>query len=281
MTMSFLCIPLSVSLTLGGIPDGLAREPVRPMNDPVQRTMTTMRLIGTQIEDLHRNTGILPAADGELRTVRVVLSMGPVATESHAEYSDGWGRPVRYRANAQSYELISYGGDGRPDRDYASQRLFPGRFSEILEATTASADLVLVDGRFTQRPFGSRTAAFETINGINRLFMASASFAVDNNRYPGSTTGFVPVSELAADLVPVYMQDLPTHDGWGRPLLYFASASSFVLASFGVDGQPDRTYYPDLACGMPLNEEGPSRTEGGDVMQFCGRFAFWPKGTEP
>lgn len=281
MMMRFSCVPVSLSLALFWIPDGSAREAIRPVDDRVQRTMTTMRLIGTQIEDIHRNTGALPAADGELRPVGVVLGSDPEAAARRAAYSDGWGRPFRYRANAQTYQVISYGSDGRPDRSHSNQRLLPGRFAEVLDASTVSADLVLVDGRFTQRPFGSRTAEFETINAINRLFMAAASFAVDNNRYPGSTTGFVPVSELAADLVPVYMQDFPTHDGWGRPLQYFAGASSFVLASFGADGQPDRTYYPDLVCGMPLYEEGPSRTDGGDVMQFCGRFAYWPKGTEP
>ena len=120
-----------------------------------------------------------------------------------------------------------------------------------------------------------------TINSMNAIFSAAASFAVDYNHYPGSGSSLSPVTDLTSDLVPIYISDLPAQDGWGRPLLYSNVHGSLWLISFGEDGQPDHEYYPELTCGVWYSSEGPSITEGGDVIQACGVFRFWPRGTEP
>jgi hypothetical protein len=120
-----------------------------------------------------------------------------------------------------------------------------------------------------------------TINSINAIYQAAASYAVDYNRYPGSASAFSPVTELIPELVPIYIPDLPTVDGWGRPLLYSNIRGMLHLVSFGEDGQPDRQYYPDTACGIDYPGDGPSSKEGGDTVQACGIITNWPRGTEP
>ena len=174
----------------------------------------------------------------------------------------------------------SYGADGSADLNYDNQILYAGRYQPIVDAPDPRNDLVLIDGRFVRRPFGSRNPEFETINAINAIFIASGSFAVDNNRYPGNAPEFRPVSELAAELEPNYIPELPLNDGWGRPLLYSSLPGAFVLASYGENGIPEVAYYTDLPCN--LLSFGELRIEdGADIVQTCGVFVNWPRGTEP
>jgi hypothetical protein len=242
--------------------------------------MTRMRIFSTVLADYQRVAGTYPLADGRLHPLRDAL--GPGLHDAVPDQAvDAWGHLIWYRANGQLHQLISYGADGRRDKDHAGEPLYSSRSQPIVDAPEPTNDLVLIGGRFVRRPFGGRDREFRTINAINAIFNASAEFAVDNNRYPGSASDFTPVSELSADLVPHYIQDLPTQDGWGRPILYTNMPSTFLLASFGEDGKPDHTYYPDLVCGLELADEGPSSEEGGDILQACGWFAHWPRGTEP
>jgi hypothetical protein len=239
-----------------------------------------MRVASTLLVDERRNAGIYPLADSRLHSLRDGL--GPRFGEpSPNELRDAWGHPIWYRSNGEVHQLISYGADGQSDENYPAQRLNSGRFQVIVDAADPSNDLVLKEGRFVRRPFGMRAREFRTINSINAIFIASASFAVDNNRYPGNATVLTPVSTLATDLVPIYIQELPELDGWGRPILYSNNGAIFLLASFGEDGIQDQIHYPDLLCGLELFYERTSHEVGGDVVQACGRFAHWPRGTEP
>lgn len=43
------------------------------------------------------------------------------------------------------------------------------------------------------------------------------------------------LGELAAN---GYMEEVPTNDGWGNPLVYSAEAATFTLISYGSDGDP-------------------------------------------
>jgi hypothetical protein len=259
---------------------GASAKPVSSAQaDPVALTMTTMRILSTVLVDDQRRDGDFPFADGKLHRVQDALdpqSGTPIAKLTR----DGWNHPMWYRAGHGVHELISFGADGRADQDYENQNLYSGRYQPILDAPDPRNDLVLVDGRFVRRPFGSRTSECGTINAMNVIYTAAASFAVDNNRYPGNAADFRPVSELTSDLVPTYIEELPLNDGWGRPLLYATQPGNFVLASYGANGVPEVAYYIDLPCNLLMF--GPTTIEdGGDVVQACGIFVNWPRGTEP
>jgi type II secretion system (T2SS) protein G len=274
--LAILLIPIAlVSISGRGQQDSSLEKA-----DPVQETMTKMRLFSTLLEEHRREDGTYPMADEKLHSLREVLAQD-LTGRDRLDAFDAWNHPIWYRANHDFQELISYGSDGTPDQDYEASRLTSGRFARILDARDPSSDLVAFDGRFTRRPFGSRTREFVTINAINAIYTAAASYAVDNNRYPGTSAGLSNVTELLSELVPVYLSDPPLVDGWGRPLLYSNNGSAFLLVSFGEDGSPDHTYYSDLPCGLELFEEGTGPAEGGDAVQVCGRFADWPRGTEP
>jgi hypothetical protein len=251
-----------------------------PKKDFVVLAMREMRVVSSLLEDQRRVQGTYPAADGEFHPLREVLTPG-VGGRAPLTVNDVWGHPIWYRANSDTHQLISYGPDGIPDEDYAQQRLHSGRYAPIVEPPVPTGDLVLIGGRFVRRPFSGRFREMATINAINAIFIAAASFAVDYNHYPGSTSSFSPVTELIPELVPVYLAELPTLDGWGRPLLYSNVHGSLWLVSLGEDGQPDHQYYPELTCGLQLFGEGPSGDDGGDAVQACGEFRYWPRGSEP
>jgi hypothetical protein len=255
-------------------------QPSSARVDPVAQTMTKMRVASTLLVDERRKSGTYPLADGMLHPLRDVFASSPAAAGPN-EAIDAWGHTIWYRANQEVHQLISYGADGQADEDYAAVRLYSGRFQMVVDAPDPRNDLVMKDGRFVRRPFGSRAREFATINSINDIFIASSSFAVDNNLYPGNVTALTSVSALAADLVPIYIHDLPTQDGWGRPILFSNNGATFMLVSFGEDGIQDQVYYTDLACAVELFDEGISSEQGGDVVQACGRFTHWPRGTEP
>jgi hypothetical protein len=249
-------------------------------DDPVAQTMTTMRVLSTLLVDQQRRNGGFPLADGKLHRVQDALGPEP-GVRAAKPFRDGWGDPLWYRAIGAAHQLISYGADGSPDQSYEILNLYLGRFRPVVDAPDPRNDLVLIDGRFVRRPFGSRSREFETINAINAIFLASASFAVDNNRYPGNAAEFRPVAELAAELAPIYIPELPLNDGWGRPLLYASRPGAFVLASYGENGVPEVAYYTDLQCNLQAFGGEVSIDEGGDIVQVCGVFANWPRGTEP
>jgi hypothetical protein len=247
--------------------------------DPVSETMVRMRLAATVVESWHLEHGAYPFADEKLRPLPAVvrsLTHSSLRTIEH----DAWGSPLLYRANERAYEIISLGTDRRLSEDHSTRPLHNRSVAPIEDTTVEEDDLIFADGRFVQRPFGDRRPAFVTINAMNAIFGAAAAFAIDNNRYPGDGYQFAPVAELASALVPVYLQDMPTDDGWGRPLLYTRYGGAFILASFGSDGVQDRTYYPDLPCGLLRFDESVSAASGADLIQVCGRWLFRPSGTE-
>ena len=250
-----------------------------PKEDPAALTMREMRIVSAILEDQRRMLGTYPAADGEFHRLLDVLEPD-AAGRGGLRVKDVWGHPVWYRANDHTHQLISYGSDGIPDQDYARQGLYVARHLTVVESHPPRGDLVLMGGRFIRRPFVGRGREMATINSINAIFIAAASYAVDYNHYPGSAASFSPVTELIPELVPVYIAELPTLDGWGRPLLYANVRGSLWLIGLGEDGQPDHEYYPDLTCGLGYFGSYPPVEKGGDVVQGCGAFTIWPQGTE-
>jgi len=215
-----------------------------------------------------------------MRLVADVLA-GDGLGAGRSAWLDGWGRPLRVRAVRGVHQVISFGADGAADTDYDAALLYAARWWRITDASEPGADLVLVDGRFVKRPFGDRRREFETVNAMNAIYVAAASYAVDANHYPGETSGLQPVAALEAELVPVYIRDLPRVDGWGRALLYSSSGQRFQLVSYGTDGAPDIFWYDQMTCDRGWVDPGPSPVDGGDIIQMCGEFAYWSRGLEP
>ena len=272
----FQCLALLVTAFLTA-PFAVEYPESPPKDDLSALAMREMRVISAVLEDQRRMLGTYPAADGEIHRLRDVLEPD-AAGRGGLRVKDVWGHPIWYRANDHTHQLISYGSDGKPDEDYVGHGLYNARYLSVVESHPPTGDLILMGGRFIRRPFAGRGREMATINSINAIFTAAASYAVDYNHYPGSAVSFSPVSELIAELVPIYIAELPTLDGWGRPLLYANVRGSLWLISLGEDGQPDREYYPDLTCVFDYFGQGP---EGGDVVQGCGVFTVWPRGTEP
>jgi len=255
-----------------------AQAPIK--KDPAALVMREMRVASAVLDDQRRIQGSYPVADGEFHPLRAVLTPGSVG-RAPLSVNDIWGHPIWYRANSVTYQLISYGSDGMADEDYAKQGLYSGKYAPVVESPVPAGDLVLIGGRFVRRPFAGRDREMATINSINAIYFASVIYAVDYNRYPGSTSSFSPVTELIQELVPIYISDLPTLDGWGRPLLYSNIRGALWLVSFGENGQPDHRYSHDTPCGLEQFGGGPPVKEGDDVIQTCGVFDHWPRGTEP
>lgn len=251
-------------------------------SDPVAESMFAMRQVASALDAYRAYSAALPLADGSVRPLSSVVRLLPRTAQHTLPELDGWRRPTQYRALRLNYELISFGADGRPERDYGQESMpYGSRFLEIVEAADPANDLVLIDARFVRRPFGGRGREFQTINAINKIFMASASFAVDNNRYPGDSSTWFPITALRGDLVPTYIADLPETDGWGRPIVYANVDGRIAFASFGSDGSPDTGYAFDLPCGVAALDGQPSPSPGADVVQICGDLIVWPAGTEP
>jgi hypothetical protein len=275
-----LLMALTLSISLVAFMSG-ATTPSLPANDRVSTSMSNMRLVAFTLDAFRREHGAVPFADGQLRPFTEVLAVLEPAVAVRSAALDGWGRPILFRANADNYQLISFGSDGQPERDYANEPLYSWRHQPIIEASREGADLVLVDGRFVQRPFGDRKAAFLTVNAMNSIFVACESYAVDNNQYPSSGPGLVPVTALTPHLVPIYLASLPDADGWGRPMLASSDDRSITLVSFGSDGILDMPSGLGGACGLEGYGGGPSAAAGADIIQACGHFTHWVAGTEP
>ncbi len=278
---AFLAVFITLCMFgLGAVGENRARSPIA-ITDPISDTMTTMRLAGAFLDDIARQAGTYPSADGKLRRLGEVVRGRPLLGGAAVAVVDAWKRPLLYQATSRNYRLISLGADGLAESDVAARPIVSAQLAEIVDANEAHDDLVMVTGRFIMRPFGESKAAFTTINAMTRVAIAMMEYSIDNNRYPDAPTGFTPLSGVAAELVPVYLAELPTLDGWGQPLLYFTNGTTFGLASYGADHALDRTYYPDLAGGIPWNDEGPSASSGADVVFANGQFVHWPTKVEP
>jgi len=187
------------------------------LEENVTETMLTMRTAGAVLEAYRQEYGLYPTADGQLRPLKEAFRAEPPRYRKIINDKDAWGQSLFYRANSRSYVLISFGADRVAEQDYEGDTSIPGRTVQIIDAVEPIQDLVMADGRFVQRPFGDTGPAFVTINEMNRIFIAAASFAIDNNRYPGDASAFVPVAEIASDLIPTYASDIPSNDGSSCP----------------------------------------------------------------
>jgi hypothetical protein len=112
-----------------------------------------------------------------------------------------------------------------------------------------------------------------TMADIQTIGTACEAFAVDTNRYPGPTEGWVPVETITGDLSPVYIRLLPVFDGWENPILFRSDGQSYGILSTGKDGVADREW--------TLAEEAtPTMDLAADILYVNGQFLIYPEGVE-
>lgn len=112
-----------------------------------------------------------------------------------------------------------------------------------------------------------------TMADIRSAGTAFESYAIDNNRYPGPTDGWVRAEEVRSFVEPVYIRTLPELDGWGHPLLFLSDGESYVIVSPGKDGIVDR----DWSDGIDF---GASTSFNADIVMANGQFIAWPEGPQ-
>lgn len=81
-----------------------------------------------------------------------------------------------------------------------------------------------------------------TVGMMYQIAAATDAYAADHKEYPSAST----IEDLAGLLVPEYIVELPTVDGWGWPFEYHKVDHGFVVRSPGSDGrfeQSDPTAY--------------------------------------
>ncbi len=107
----------------------------------LKRTVADIRGISTTVEAYRARVGSCPVANS---IEELIETLGKHPMPQH----DGWGREFVVTSAQDSYQIVSYGQCSEPDvtsgGDYARQKT--SRFS---------ADIVMRDGEFIQRPVGS------------------------------------------------------------------------------------------------------------------------------
>jgi type II secretory pathway pseudopilin PulG len=117
-----------------------------------------------------------------------------------------------------------------------------------------------------------------TMADLRTAALAIEAHAVDHNRYPGPTDGWVEIASIHDSLVPDYLRMGLAVDGWEHAILYRSDGSTYVLVSPGRDGalSQDWSDYLDPDAGGDA-----IRTSDfdDDIVYANGRFVVHPDGT--
>ncbi len=100
---------------------------------------------------------------------------------------------------------------------------------------------------------------------------SAAGRAIEPAPEPVDVESYQPVTNLGSMLVPTYIKSLPSEDGWGNGLVTLVSANgrSYVIASYGADGEAD--------AGLPV---GVTHSFDNDIVFVDGRFVKYPEGVQ-
>lgn len=103
-----------------------------------------------------------------------------------------------------------------------------------------------------------------TMADMRAIATAIEAYSVDTTAYPTATS----TATLAASIEPVYINTLPTLDGWNR--------------SYNIDSTPVRyTIWSGGSDGSSLNYVGgPTSSFTDSIVYSNGRFAQWPEGQQ-
>jgi hypothetical protein len=117
-----------------------------------------------------------------------------------------------------------------------------------------------------------------TMADLRTMAVAIEAHAVDHNRYPGPTDGWVGVSTVHDSLVPAYLRMGLAVDGWEHVILYRSDGSTYALVSPGRDGELSQDWSGYLD---PERDIEAIRTNDfdDDIVYANGRFMVYPEGT--
>jgi hypothetical protein len=118
------------------------------------RTMGDLQTLSTGIEAWAMDNKKYPLANATLRDAGDLLPFVKPIYLKEPPLKDGWGNGFHVWSDGDDYVLISYGADGKPDRDYTQIKTFkdvpvPG------DLTAEKNDIILGDGQFRSWPEGS------------------------------------------------------------------------------------------------------------------------------
>jgi type II secretory pathway pseudopilin PulG len=109
----------------------------------------------------------------------------------------------------------------------------------------------------------------QTVGDIRTIGTCFEAYAVDNNRYPGPTDGWVDVEAVAEELEPMYVAEMPRVDGWGNPYRVWSDGTSYRIVSSGEDGVTTRDWLGDLS-----EVEQQALAEGDDDIVFGDAYLY-------
>jgi len=117
-------------------------------------TMGSLQTLSSGIEAYAFDNKKYPLASATLRDAEDLVPFVKPIYLKEPPLKDGWGNGFHVWSDGDDYVLISYGADGRPDRDYTQIRTFkdvpvPG------DLTAEKNDIILGDGQFRSWPEGS------------------------------------------------------------------------------------------------------------------------------
>jgi hypothetical protein len=187
---------------------------------------------------------------------------------------DAWGRPLLYWRCGTDPVLVSLGQDGRLDQEYD----FADSIS--LPATGGGDDIIMRAGEFVKGPLGDRRKQQVSMADLRAIATAVESFAVDNDVYPGPTSGIATVDVVRPQLEPTYIRNLPAVDAWGNPYLFWSDGEHYLIVSRGSDGVEDVAYGASDPPTAGI-EAGATRRYESDIVFCDGQFHRWPEGAQP
>ncbi len=91
-------------------------------------------------------------------------------------------------------------------------------------------------------PGSSRSPLKATMGDMKTVANAVEDYMTDNAMVPGAGEAAY-VKDLEKHLLPFYIKTLPTHDGWGNPLIFLSGkpdtpqALCYSVISYGRDGK--------------------------------------------
>ncbi len=102
-----------------------------------------------------------------------------------------------------------------------------------------------------------------TVADMRAIAAAIDAYGLDHNAYPEARR----MERLKSLLEPRYAENLPLHDGWGRPFGVNSSRTGYALCSGGKDGGD---------CSF-VESGGPTRDVDDAIILQNGAFVQWPE----
>jgi hypothetical protein len=116
----------------------------------------------------------------------------------------------------------------------------------IESARLGQRDWIVVDDLLAALDEGRRR---ETVANLQKLVAGIENFRRKNGSLPVAAN----IVKLTDALHPGYMQELVRDDGWGQPILYQVTGTTFRLVSSGPDQRPGTPDDVVVSGGLPVS----------------------------